>query len=162
MVDPIYPTRSFIRFQAKSQLTADLSGQQIMTFIRRNAVDTAMDVTRPNPPQALAPNASDISTTSLEPKQANYQETHHQQANHQDTNVPSSVRLDETLLQEVASLAFHPDQHPEIYQPCKSHQQAIVIEQAIATEIIETYKHIKANATKPHIQALNASLGLSL
>ena len=138
MVNPLYPTRSFIRFQSKSQLTADMSGQQVMTFVRRESVDSRMDLALP----------------SESHKDLNAALNHGQES---DIH-PASVGLDESLLKDISSLAFHPDQHPEIYQPCASREQAAAIEQAIAAEIVATYKQIKANETNPNIQALNALL----
>ena len=138
MVNPIYPTRSFIRFQAKSQLTADISGQQVMTFVSRENVDSSrMDLTLPD-----------------EPPKDTKAWTHHRK----NSPTPPAIGLDEVLLKEISSLAFHPDQHPEIYQPCTSREQATTIEAAIAAEIVDTYKHIKANEVRPSIQALNALL----
>ena len=138
MVNPIYPTRSFIRFQAKSQLTADMSGQQVMTFVSREDVDSRMDL--------ALPDASQKAPTNSELKCG------------QGNDSPAEIGVDEVLLKEISSLAFHPDQHPEIYQPCTSREQAAAIEKSIVAEIVDTYKRIKSNEARPSIQALNALL----
>ncbi|MEM9216884.1 MAG: hypothetical protein AAGD25_21355 [Cyanobacteria bacterium P01_F01_bin.150] len=155
MANPIYPTRSFIRFQAKRQLTADMSGQQVMTFVSQDSSGSQMDVTLPNPPEELQP--LEIQPT-LESYQDNPQKAHYAAVNHQETKDSFPNGLDESLFKEIADLTFHPDQHPEIYQPCQSIDAANAIEQAIAIEIVDTYKRIKVNATKPSIQSLNALL----
>ena len=170
MVNPIYPTRSFIRFQAKRQLTADMSGQQVMTFVSRDSLDNRMDVTLPNPsshPPASNPSGSN-STADLYPSFPqsvpeqfdNAQVNNDDQVDHHDpvAKNPPSVQVDEVLFKDVVRLAFHPKQHPEIYRPCESPEQAAAIEQAIATEIVDSYKRIQSNRTKPSIQALNALL----
>lgn len=139
MVNPIYPTRSFIRFQAKSQLTADMIGQQVMTFINREANEHHIDAAMPS--QSHGPSVPDADV--------------HKQLN--AANILDEG-LDERLLKEIATLTFHPDQHPEIYQPCDSREHATAIEQAIAAEIVATYKRIKENESRANVKALNALL----
>lgn len=141
MVNPIYPTRSFIRFQSKTQLTADIGGQQVMTFVCQDQGDNPMERARPNL----------VSPSEISSPLDVHNKTH-------STDPAVSSQLDEILLKDITRLVFHPDQHPEIYRPCRSREQAVAIEQAIAVEIVEPYKQIKFNETKPSIKALNALL----
>lgn len=141
-----YPTRSFIRFQAKSQLIAALMEGQISTVVN------------PIGPSSL------VSTCDCDlGDQANGDsDSKHENSEHYDENRVGSPSnkflLDETLFAEIAATTFHQEQHPELYQSHSSRQDVTHIEEAIATEIVSTYKRILTNRADQRIQNLNALL----
>jgi len=132
MVNPIYPTRSFVRFQAKRQLAADIIGQQVITVINRGA-GSRLDMAQP-----------DVGVP--------------QHSTNDQVPPVAPTTIDEMLFQDICAIAFHPDRHPNLYQPCASPDEAAAIEQAIADEIVATYTQIKLNQSEPGIQQLNALL----
>ncbi|MEB3355198.1 MAG: hypothetical protein VKK04_00525 [Synechococcales bacterium] len=136
MATNIFPTRSFIRFKAKSQLIADLSGHSVVAFINRPGDRSAEDGTAFSP---IAPQNTD-DEVSTDPVCVNFE------------------ALDESLLRDIASTLFHPSRHPELYESCESRSTAMEIESAIAAEIVNTYKHIKRKEYDPAIQELNSLL----
>ncbi|MGF1496991.1 MAG: hypothetical protein ACFB8W_09240 [Elainellaceae cyanobacterium] len=132
MTTNIYPTRSFIRFKAKSQLIADLSGHSVVTFVDRADNTTSLSAAAPQD----APSKGEVT----DPVCVNFE------------------ALDEPLLRDIASTLFHPNRHPELYQPCQTRSLAMSIEAAIATEIVQTYKQIKRNEYNATVQGLNSLL----
>ena len=139
-----YPTRSFIRFQAKSQLIAALMEGQISTVVN------------PIGPSSIA------STCDLDGQANDGSSPNQGNSEHHDKKRVGSVSnkflLDETLFAEIAATTFHQEQHPELYQPHPSRHDVTHIEQAIATEIVFTYKRIFNNRADQRIQNLNALL----
>jgi hypothetical protein len=138
----IYPTRSFIKFAARSQLIANLTGQVFTTFVQRYGHETSKDLISPEPPLADA-ELADAEPLSDEPRES----TH-----------PMEQALDNELFRDITNSVFHPEQHPELYEPCDSVEMAADIENEIAAEIVETYQTIKFNQKSPMVQSLNALL----
>ncbi|MGJ3244954.1 MAG: hypothetical protein ACFE0I_02635 [Elainellaceae cyanobacterium] len=138
----IYPTRSFIKFAARSQLIANLTGQVFTTFVQRHGHETSKDLISPEAPLADA-ELADAELLSDESRES----TH-----------AMEQALDNELFRDITNSAFHPEQHPELYEPCASVEMAADIENQIAAEIVETYQTIKCNQKRPMVQSLNALL----
>lgn len=159
-MQPIYPTRSFIRFQSKSQLVADLTGQQVMTFVNRSGETSYPEMLRPSANSELE------SQPLSRPAKSNLNEPESEgAANESLMSEPlmseplmGEPLIDEALLEEITATVFRPDQHPELYQPCNSRQEATQIEHEVAAEIIAIYKRILQNQRDAMIQRLNALL----
>jgi hypothetical protein len=113
MSSQIYPVRSFIRFTAKSQLTADLAGDAVPIYVNRGgAVDQAL---------AFQP-ADDGGGAYCEVFQA------------------AGDCLDDDLLQHITATMFDPDRHPEIYRSYDSRTVAAQVETEAAAAIVLAYK----------------------
>jgi hypothetical protein len=137
-----YPTRSLIRFQAKKYLIADLhsGGSFIVVAQVGESNRTTIIDAQPTDPSDRIPNESQpLSQQDSEPSKL----------------VPS---MDDELFAEISSTAFHPERHPELYQPHASEESATDVERAIATEIVDTYKRILKNRSDRFIQDLNSLL----
>ncbi|MGJ3253007.1 MAG: hypothetical protein ACFE0J_18030 [Elainellaceae cyanobacterium] len=137
----IYPTRSFIKFAARSQLIANLTGQVFTTFVQRHGHETSKDLISPEAPDDIE--LADTESLSDE--------------SHESTH-PMEQTLDNELFRDITHSVFHPEQHPELYEPCDSVEMAADIENQIAAEIVETYQTIKFNQKRPMVQSLNALL----
>lgn len=142
----IYPTRSFIKFAARSQLIANLTGQVFTTFIQRHGHETSNDLISPEAAPSDIP--SDIELADTE---SSIDEPH-------ESTHPMDQSLDNDLFRDITNSVFHPEQHPELYEPCDSVEMAADIENQIAAEIVETYQTIKFNQKSPMVQSLNALL----
>lgn len=66
--------------------------------------------------------------------------------------------FDESLFQDVARTTFHAERHPELFVTHSSAAHVKAIEQQVATEIVETYRHIKQNQERSDVQRLNTLL----
>lgn len=66
--------------------------------------------------------------------------------------------IDNTLLQDISSTLLQPDISPTAYQPYASRDQAIAIEEQMATEIAETYCRMQRQLKNPLVQQLNQLL----
>lgn len=113
MNSQFYPTRSFIRFTAKSQLTADLAGQPVPACINRNG---AADQFLQFQPAANDPGA------------------------YCDVFQASGDCLDDALLQRIIQTTFDPAQTPELYSPYPTAAAAATVEAETAQTIIDAYK----------------------
>ncbi len=144
-----YPTRSYIRFQAKNQLIEDLMeghlstavnhvGQSGVTFTLNADVDISSDISPDSAQLNDSPELQDMGNINTWPT--------------------LKLPLDEGLFAEITSTTFHHDRHPELYQPNASMYDVAAIEQAIAIEIVSTYKQILKNRSDQHVQNLNALL----
>ncbi len=152
MENHIYPTRSFIKFSARSQLMSNLTGQVFKTYIQRHGQSVTTDLISPELPVSFSELSDDRTDSDLDDI---YSGSHHGtdwEANQMDEE------LDEALFRDITSIVFHPDQHPELYQPCASVESAAEIETQIAAEIVETYQRIQLNQQQPIVQTLNALL----
>lgn len=130
---PIYPTRSLIKFIAKSQLAADLAGREVLTFIHRQG--------ETQPSQAVQPQTRhDLHSTA-------YAET-----------AQTSEQLDEELFQAIVTSRFHPSQNPDLYDPCASRNRAAAIEARVAAEIVQHYKQFKQRQRGALVDRLNRLL----
>ncbi len=137
-----YPTRSFIRFQAKKHLIADLhSGGSFSVVARvgKSNMTTIIDA-QPTDPSDRMPDES-------------------QSLDQQDSELSQPApSIEDELFAEITSTVFHPQRHPELYQPHASQASATQVERAIATEIVDTYKRIFTNRSNQFIQDLNSLL----
>lgn len=140
---PIYPTRSFIRFQAKNQIIADLAGEEITSFVQRPGASQEEGTVTPNP-DWLNHSSGDAPDC---PPQSSASNT-----------AAMLLPFDEALFSELAKTVFHPDRHPELYQPCDSQADAMAIENQVIAELVETYERIARNQTDERVQRLNALL----
>ncbi|MEO1623482.1 MAG: hypothetical protein AAFU53_20950 [Cyanobacteria bacterium J06632_3] len=129
MAVPHYPIRSFIKFSVTAQLTADLTGHTLASFVDRPGAPTQQDAIAPNLDSRYAP----LVTETASP-------------------------LDQTLLSELIQTALQPDHHPELYQAYSTQAQARDVEQIVIADIVGAYKTIKLKQLQPQIQDLNALL----
>ncbi|MEO0984629.1 MAG: hypothetical protein AAFY20_03665 [Cyanobacteria bacterium J06639_14] len=136
MANHVYPVRSFIKFKAKSQLIADLNGQVMTSFVQRQGAEHSTELITPEEAETT-PHPDDGALT---------------------TGASTDQMFDEGLFQEIATIAFCSEHHPELYQPCLSQVVATEIEDRVATELIETYKRIKHRQGSALVQSLNALL----
>ncbi|MEM9944910.1 MAG: hypothetical protein AAF810_02475 [Cyanobacteria bacterium P01_D01_bin.36] len=125
-----YPVRSFIKFQVTAQLTADLTGQAMMTFVGRPGASPVNQMINPDPDARYEPLVED----------------------------EAEAVIDESLLGEIIPTALMAERHPELYRAYPTQQQAQQVESRIIDEIVETYKSIKLNQQNPEVTALNALL----
>jgi hypothetical protein len=113
MNSSFYPTRSFIRFTAKNQLTADLAGRAVPVYVDRDGVmDTALE---------FRPAGNGVGAYC-------------------DVFQATGDCLDEILFQRVTQIMFDPNRHPELYRAYATADEAIAIEAKIAQAIIDAYK----------------------
>ncbi len=140
MVSPIYPIRSLIKFKAKSQLIANYIGQDVTIFVNRQGKDPISQPIRPAEPSQPA-GAGEPTAPRRDPEGCLLNEA-----------------FDEALFREITATSFHPNQHPELYQPCLSAHDAAEIEDQIATEIIQTYGQIQQSKKSELVQRLNSLL----
>ncbi|MGB3199997.1 MAG: hypothetical protein WBA99_03790 [Nodosilinea sp.] len=113
MSHQVYPTRSFIRFIAKSQLTADLAGQAVPAYVSRGgAVDQTLD----------------------------FQPTEDGSGAYCNVFQASGDCLDEALLQHITAAMLAPEQSPELFCPYASEAEAAKVEAAAAEAIVAAYK----------------------
>lgn len=129
MESNIYPIRSFIRFQAKQQLLAETQAQTDVALSHESLSHEPSSVQR-------------VASVGEAPKPAYFDIT----------------AVDNDLLKEIAATLFNSDRHPELYQPCKDIIEATAIEDAIAFDIVATYRQIKQNQKRTEVQALNKLL----
>lgn len=140
-----YPTRSFIRFQAKNQLIAELmKGQEFTVLSRLRDLGMA-------PILESKPDDEDDSAEALNDR-------NNLATGALDTSATAPFSVDEELFAEISSTAFHSEHHPELYQGTSSQQDVMTIERAIANEIVSAYQRILNNRTDQDIQNLNALL----
>lgn len=137
-----YPTRAFIRFQAKKQLITELYSSNPSTSAFRFGESNMTAII-----DAQSDGSSDRIPAERQPHDPQVDERFQ----------PDSF-IDDELLAEIASTAFHPEQHPELYQPHASKEMVTDMEGAIAAEIVDTYKHILKNRSDQFIQGLNSLL----
>lgn len=129
----IYPTRSFIRFSAKSQLAADLSGRLMPVYIERNGIEQS-DMVQP-----AASNGNDAGAY-CEVFQA------------------ESESLDEALFRRIVQEAFAPDRHPELYRTYPSEAAAAAVEAQMANNIVQAYKQVCLQQRQAVVESFNALL----
>ncbi|MEO1593441.1 MAG: hypothetical protein AAFU71_19425 [Cyanobacteria bacterium J06632_22] len=129
MAVPHYPIRAFIKFSVTAQLTADLTGHSLATFVDRPGE-------RPDRGQ-LAPAQEDRYSPLV---------------------AAASTSLDLELLRDLLQTALQSDHHPELYEAYPTQAEARAVEQAVIVAIVETYKTIKLNQLQPQVQNLNALL----
>lgn len=125
-----YPIRSFIKFNVTAQLTADLTGQEMMTFVGRTGASPTNQMLTPDQGEKYA---------ALVDNEA-------------------EVVIDQSLLEEIIRTTLMAERHPELYQAYPTQNEAHQVEHDVIAEIIETYKGIKLNQQNPEITALNALL----
>lgn len=131
MSNPVYPTRSFIRFTAKSQLTADLAGRAVPAFVNRNgAIDQAVE----------------------------FQPAEDGVGAYCDVFEASGDCLDEALLQRIAQNLFDPDRHPEVYRPYTTAAAAAAVEADLAQAIVDAYKQASLEQRQSVVAQFNALL----
>ncbi|MGB3494279.1 MAG: hypothetical protein WBA57_16230 [Elainellaceae cyanobacterium] len=146
----IYPTRSFIRFQAKNQIIADLTGEKVTRFIERPGIVQEQGT--------IEPNLDWIDSLIENPPPASGDAQECDPQAHPSGMPAAFFSFDEALFSELAKTTFHPDRHPELYQPCTSQQKASEIEQQVTTELVESYERITRNQTDARVKRLNALL----
>lgn len=131
MSHPVYPTRSFIRFTAKSQLTADLAGHAVPAFVNRSgAIDQAIE----------------------------FQPAEDGVGAYCDVFQASGDCLDEALLLRVAQDMFDPDQHPEVYRPYPTAAAAAAVEADLAQAMVDAYKQASLEQRQSVVEQFNALL----
>jgi hypothetical protein len=145
-----YPTRSFIRFQAKNLLIQELMNGQELTVVSRFPELGTQSLQEPEQPKISRTSDSEPSEIS-----ENDNDLSKSTINEED-HTPFSI--DEMLLSEITATALQADQHPELYQGSQSQQAILDIEQAIAQDIVTAYQRILKNRTDKTIQVLNALL----
>ncbi|PSN16367.1 hypothetical protein C7293_02865 [filamentous cyanobacterium CCT1] len=113
MSHQVYPTRSFIRFMAKSQLTADLAGHAVPAYVSRSgAIDETLD----------------------------FQPAEDGSGAYCDVFRASGDCLDEALLQRITAAMLDPEQSPKLFRPYASEAEAAKVEAAAAEAIVAAYK----------------------
>lgn len=131
MSNQFYPTRSFIRFAAKSQLTADLAGHAVPVYVdRAGAIDSSLE----------------------------FQPADGGSGAYCDVFEASGDCLDEILLQRITQATFDPDQHPELYRPYPTAAAAATVETELAQSIVETYKQASLEQRQALVEQFNALL----
>ncbi|WP_017299041.1 hypothetical protein [Nodosilinea nodulosa] len=131
MSNQFYPTRSFIRFTAKSQLTADLAGHAVPVYIDRGgAIDSTLEF-----------QPADSGTGA-----------------YCDVFEASGDCLDEMLLQRIVQAMFNPSQHPELYRPYPTAAAAAAVEAELAQTIVDVYKQACLEQRQSLVEQFNALL----
>ncbi|PSR19178.1 hypothetical protein C8255_03725 [filamentous cyanobacterium CCP3] len=113
MSHQVYPTRSFIRFMAKSQLTADLAGHAVPAYVSRSG--------------------STAQTMDFQPAEDG-------SGAYCDIFQASGDCLDEALLQRITTATLDPEQSPKLFCPYPSETEAAKVEAAAAEAIVTAYK----------------------
>ncbi|HSM82619.1 MAG TPA: hypothetical protein VLS96_13085 [Nodosilinea sp.] len=131
MSSPVYPTRAFIRFTAKSQLTADLAGHAVPVYVDRGSGNDDASEFQP---------ATDGVGAYCDVFQA------------------TGDCLDEALFQRITADLFDPDQHPELYRPCTSATEAAAVETQVANAIVAAYKQASLGQRQALVEQFNALL----
>lgn len=164
MLDPkAYPSRTFIRFTARNQLLADLTGETVTATVQRAGEPTYVQIALPG--KAL-PSLSNPSGTGA--GHLTLGMTLHRSPDPgslpQDTAAalreadPPTPTIDEDLFTEVTQTLFQVCRNPKLYQDCGSPEAARTMEGEVATEVIATYRKIKRNQASPIVQRLNQQL----
>jgi formylmethanofuran:tetrahydromethanopterin formyltransferase len=128
-----YPSRSFIRFAAKSQLTADLAGHSVPVYVDRNGLDE-FNTVEPCPDSAGEVGA--------------YCEVFEAKAD----------SINDSLFQRVTQELLNPDQHPEIYRSYPSRAAAAAVEAKATSFLVERYKQVCLAQRQTLVQQFNALL----
>lgn len=68
------------------------------------------------------------------------------------------IPIDEELFKELATTLLQLSCTPMVYQPCRSKQEAVAIEDRVATELAASYRRIAQQQQDPLVQRLNALL----
>lgn len=148
-----YPSRSFIRFQAKLQIIADSTGEHVVSFIQHPGVYIDRPVFRydeDQPDNGPSPTDRDLNTSyPSKPQPAKFKAA---------VQSIDALDVNETLLNEIASTTFQPNRHPELYRGYSTPEEAAIIEQHVAAELIATYERIIINRADEQIQQLNSLL----
>jgi hypothetical protein len=131
MSSQFYPTRSFIRFAAKSQITADLSGHAVPAYVdRHGTVDVSLE----------------------------FQPAEQGDGAYCDVFQASGDCLDELLLKRITQAMFDLDQHPDLYQAYPTAAAAAAVEAQVAEAIVEAYKQASLEQRQSVVAKFNALL----
>ncbi|MCG8361893.1 MAG: hypothetical protein MJA27_01010 [Pseudanabaenales cyanobacterium] len=179
-----YPSRAFIRFAARNQLIADLTGRGFPLIVKRFGGESYVQkVTPSDQPETEQPgsNSFDINPSDLgmspdffnpneKSGEANFEQPRSQesQSSGQHDEAASlgpncdpaqqAATIDEALFREITQTVFNLNHSPELYQASGTKRAAAAVEARIAEEIVETYKQIKLKQECPIVQSLNALL----
>jgi hypothetical protein len=171
-----YPSRSFIRFTARNQLMADLTGRPIPTFVQRLGGETYIQQVTPSDQPDAEPSSLDalsinldwgssLNTVSSEDTPDGQIKGQHEEQAVEEISLEQVCHasqnahiLDETLLEEIVKTIFNLNRYPELYQPCGTKRAAAEVENRVAEEIVATYKEIKLKQQCPLVQRLNTLL----
>lgn len=167
----LYPSRSFIRFSARNQLIADLTGQRFPMIVKRLGEDSYVQEISPSEQSKAEQSSSKINPgdigLSLDFFSSSPPETQGAGGNDageslkdecNPTNDDEANTVDEHLLGEICATTFNPKRNPALYVPAPSKRITLMIEQSLVAEIVETYKEIKLKQKSVIVQQLNALL----
>lgn len=129
MLRGLYPTRSLIRFKAKSQLMAELTGESFTTRIHRNGTST-LETVEPSTMESAA-----------------YCE-----------QLKADEPLDEELFNVITNQIFQPDVHPELYWTYPLQTAVDAVERRLVAEIVAAYQAACLEQRHQLVNRLNALL----
>lgn len=129
MLRGLYPTRSLIRFKAKSQLMAELTGESFTTRIHRNGAST-LETVEPTTAESAA----------------------------YCDQLKADEPLDEELFKAVTDQVFQPDVHPELYWTYPSQASVDAVERRLVAEIVAAYQSDRLEQRQQLVNRLNALL----
>ncbi len=129
MLRGLYPTRSLIRFKAKSQLMAELTGESLTTRIHRNGMST-LETVEPSTAESAA-----------------YCE-----------QLKADEPLNEELFKTIADQVFQPDLHPELYWTYPSQASVDAVETRLVAEIVAAYQTACLEQRRQVVNRLNVLL----
>lgn len=176
-----HPSRMFIRFSARNQLTADITGRPIAAVVKRLDGETYIQRATPEKEAIAEDNLSDFSgnlgrDTSNTPEaddpsggssrntQPLYSQAEisasaaNQNASNDGEDCEENCQIDEVLFREIVKTRFNRDRYPELYQACETSRAAKEIETKVAAEIVASYRQIKRQQACPTVQSLNKLL----
>lgn len=174
-IDPkTYPSRMFARFTARNQLMADVTGQTILSAVKRLGGATYMQ-------QAIPDGDSPSISTDSSPRSGGFRmgfsmnpssaedTTPRVRGENQDSQLPlgalsalesegddcPSNGIDEALFEEIVRTTISPNRYPELYQSCGTQKAAAEVETRVAAEIVAAYRTIKRKQACLIVQSLN-------
>ena len=179
-----YPSRSFIRFAARNQLIADLTGRGFPMVVKRFGGESYVQkITPSDQPETEQPNSNsaeinpadfgislDFGGPSEKSGASNFEQPSPEETQAAESNgeaaplgencdpAQKTGTIDDALLSEITKTLFNLNRSPELYQSCGTKGAAAAVEARIAEEIVETYKQIKLKQECPIVQSLNALL----
>jgi hypothetical protein len=164
MLDPtVYPSRTFIRFTARNQLLADLTGETVTATVQRAGGAAYVQIALPgkalpcpsHPSGAGAPPLTLGMTIHGSTDQASLPQGAAPSPREAE---PEGLAIDESLFADITQTLFQVSCSPRLYQDCGSPEAARGVEREVATAIIAVYRQIKQNQTSPLVQSLNQRL----
>ncbi|NER80844.1 MAG: hypothetical protein F6K42_14995 [Leptolyngbya sp. SIO1D8] len=174
-----YPSRMFIRFTARNQLTADATGRPIAAMVQRFGGEAYVQRMIPENESSSSSVAEggfsedlglefsmdsipsgDPTDHPLENNQAHVTPDKAPQVETDNTAVVPNADccIDDALFSEIVKTTFNHSRYPELFQSCGTSQAAREVEAKVAADIIASYRQIKRRQSSPVVQGLNKLL----